>query len=55
MKINSSAITDESNDDKIEYEPPILETIEMPQGLIVTGGSNIYDDLNHQYSPDNDD
>ncbi len=55
MKTKPSAFIDKSNDGKIEYEPPKLETIVAPQGLIVTGGSNIYDDENHEYSPDNDD
>jgi len=54
MKIKSSAVVGKNNDGKIMYEPPTLESIDEAVGLVVTGGSNIYDDENHEYSPDND-
>ena len=47
-------VMDKSNNGKIEYEPPTMTTIDQTFGIIVMGGSNIIDDEEHEYDPDND-
>ena len=45
---------DKSNNCKIPYEKPEIKGIDQNFGIIVMGGSNIIDDEDHEYSPDND-
>ena len=54
MKKESSETSQNNEKVKIIYEPPMLYQIDEVSASIVTGGSNIYDDEDHEYSPDND-
>ncbi len=45
---------DKSNNRKIPYEKPEIKSIDQNFGIIVMGGSNIIDDEDHEYEPDND-
>ncbi|MBQ7652555.1 MAG: hypothetical protein IJS15_16475 [Victivallales bacterium] len=40
---------------KMPYEPPSIKGIDQAFGLIAMGDSNIIDDEDHEYDPDNDD
>ena len=50
-----SIISSQSIDnDKIEYTVPVLQELEVPKGFVIRGDSNIVDDEDHEYDPDND-
>ncbi len=55
MKTRQSKLHGNDNEEKLAYEPPELRELDIADGLIVQGGSNIIDDEEHEYDPDNDD
>ena len=54
MKAESFKANDTHKGDKTPYEKPIIQDLDQAFGLIVMGDSNIIDDEDHEYSPDND-
>ncbi len=55
MDIKTIKSRNATTDVKIEYEPPELVEIKFTSGFPIKGDSNIIDDEDHEYDPDNDD
>ena len=55
MKTRQFELRGNDNEERLAYEPPELIELDFADGLIVQGGSNIIDDEEHEYDPDNDD